>query len=150
MCLSFKQVLARFSKCAPQMIGQISLIQIGLQDFQPSHLHSTELNMDQPQRDKPLKTAFGSSEKPWAFKGILFNFRSNFNAIETFILRFGDLWGYNTDLILSRGRKEGKWSTLLYSNRTHQTTKQMGVSACTPLPQPQKLVSLLHNHPSIL
>ena len=38
-------------------------IPIRLEVFQPSHLHSTELHVDQPQRDKPLKTAFGGSEK---------------------------------------------------------------------------------------
>ena len=34
-------------------------------------------------------------------------------------------------------------------NQTHQTTKQMVVSACTHLSQRQKMVFLLHSHPSI-
>ena len=40
-----------------------NFIPIGLQVFPPSHLHRTQLHVDQPQRDKPLKTPFGSSEK---------------------------------------------------------------------------------------
>ena len=38
-------------------------IQIRLQVFQPFHLHNTVLHADQPLRDKPFTTAFGSSEK---------------------------------------------------------------------------------------
>ena len=56
--LEFQRILARL-KCSPQMTGQI-----GLQVFQPSYLHTTVLYMDQPLRDKLLKAAFGSSEKP--------------------------------------------------------------------------------------
>ena len=39
-------------------------IQIRLQVFQPCDLHNSVLHVHQPLRDKPLKTAFGSSEKP--------------------------------------------------------------------------------------
>ena len=38
--------------------------QIELHVFQPSHLHSTELHVDQPLRDQLPKTAFRSSEQP--------------------------------------------------------------------------------------
>ena len=59
--IQFQAYLSEVFLCSPQlqMAGQI-----GFQFFRPSHLHSTVLQVDQPLRDKPFKTAFGSSEKP--------------------------------------------------------------------------------------
>ena len=54
--LRFKQILARFSKCSPQMTDQIT--------FKFDFKFSTFLTVDQPLRDEPLKTAFESTEKP--------------------------------------------------------------------------------------
>ena len=59
--LKFQANFSRFSKYSSQMTGQISF----KFDFEFPIFHfSTVMYVDQPLRDKPLKTAFGSTEKP--------------------------------------------------------------------------------------
>ena len=62
--LKFQVNFSEVSKVLSSNDGS-NYIQIRLQVFQPCHLHNTVLHVDQPLRDKPLKMAFGSSEKPW-------------------------------------------------------------------------------------
>ena len=96
--------------------------EIGLQDFQSSHLHSTVLHMDQLLRGHCSKQVLGAPKShenttkhtSRAFSDftlifevlegiLLFNFRSNFYAIQlnSCILHFGDLWSVASSVLVT-------------------------------------------------
>ena len=62
MYLSFKQNFSEGFEVLSSK-DESNYIQIRVQVFQTFHLHNTVLHVDQPLRDKPFTTTFGSSEK---------------------------------------------------------------------------------------